>query len=265
MNEFTLSYINKYDPLPAEEEKALAYKVREGDAKARDKLILSNIRFVIQVAKKYVGQGLDLEDLVSEGQYGLIKAVDKYDPDRGYRLLTYAVWWIRQSILLALANQGALIRLPMHAISKKQQIHRATQELEQKLKRPPSLEEVQKKLDFDIDVLAYLSIISLDQKLNDTNKTEIGDLVDDVSAINPDTEFMQRALEEDIKKALSQLSDRELEIIRLYYGLNSRPFTLEEIGAVIGRTRERVRQIKENVLYKLKKTGQDTLKPHLEK
>ena len=226
--------------------------------------MLSNLRFVVQVALKYINQGLDLEDLISEGQFGLIKAVDRYDPNKGFRLLTYAVWWIRQAILQALANQGTLVRIPMHAIAKKQKTSRKREELEQELRRAPTLEELQERLEFDIEALAYLSILSLDQKIKDGEKTELRDLVKDDTAVSPDFLLMEKVLKEDIKKIMDLLTDKEIEVLKLYHGIGSRPFTLEEIGGILGLTRERIRQIKEKGLYKMKRKGHEVLQPHLE-
>ncbi len=253
-----LEEIGGYSPLPPEEEIELARRIREGDASALDKLVKANLRFVISVAKEYQGQGLPLQDLISEGNLGLIKAAQRFDETRGFKFISYAVWWIRQSILQALAEQSRVVRLPLNRVGAINKVGRALEELEKRFGREPSMEEVAEKMEmtaFEVaDVLKTSARhLSLDEPFKEDEGNSLLDVLESDRYAPPDAKLMQESLQVEIDKVLATLKPREAEIIRLYFGLDGdRPLTLEEIGEHFQLTRERVRQIKEKALRRMR-------------
>ncbi len=253
-----LQEIAKVDLITAEEEVELARRIKAGDEQALEKLVKANLRFVVSVAKQYQNQGLSLPDLINEGNMGLIKAARRFDETRGFKFISYAVWWIRQSILQALAEQSRIVRLPLNKIGSINKINKAIAKLEQQLERTPSLEELAQELDMrPEDVKESLKNagrhISMDAPLVEGEDSNLYDVLRAGDVPNPDKELMQESLRTEIERALSTLNPREADVIRLYYGLNgNHPLTLEEIGETFGLTRERVRQIKEKAIRRLK-------------
>lgn len=253
-----LEEIGGYSPLPPEEEIRLARLIKKGDTIALDKLVKANLRFVISVAKEYQGQGLPLQDLISEGNLGLIKAAQRFDETRGFKFISYAVWWIRQSILQALAEQSRVVRLPLNRVGAINKIGRALEQLEKVFGREPSINEVASKMDmtaFEVaDVLKTSARhLSLDEPFKDEDGNNLLDVIESDRYAPPDNTLMQESLQVEIDKVLSTLKPREAEIIKLYFGLDGdRPLTLEEIGEHFQLTRERVRQIKEKALRRLR-------------
>ncbi|MCG3120485.1 MAG: RNA polymerase sigma factor SigA [bacterium] len=253
-----LEEIGGYSPLAPEEEVDLARLIRKGNARALDKLVKANLRFVISVAKEYQGQGLPLQDLISEGNLGLIKAAQRFDETRGFKFISYAVWWIRQSILQALAEQSRVVRLPLNRVGAINKVGRALEELEKKYGREPSMEEIAEKMEmtaFEVaDVLKTSARhLSLDEPFKEDEGNSLLDILESDRYAPPDDTLMQESLQVEIDKVLSTLKPREAEIIRLYFGLDGdRPLTLEEIGEHFKLTRERVRQIKEKALRRLR-------------
>ncbi len=253
-----LQEIAKVDLITADEEVELAQRIKAGDEKALEKLVKANLRFVVSVAKQYQNQGLSLPDLINEGNMGLIKAAKRFDETRGFKFISYAVWWIRQSILQALAEQSRIVRLPLNKIGTINKINKAYALLEQKLERPPSVEELAEELDMNpSDVKESLKNagrhISMDAPLVEGEDANLYDVLRAGDMPNPDKELMQESLRIEIERALNTLTPREADVIRLYYGLNgNHPLTLEEIGETFGLTRERVRQIKEKAIRRLK-------------
>jgi RNA polymerase primary sigma factor len=253
-----LEEIGGYSPLAPEEEIELARLIRKGNARALDKLVKANLRFVISVAKEYQGQGLPLQDLISEGNLGLIKAAQRFDETRGFKFISYAVWWIRQSILQALAEQSRVVRLPLNRVGAINKVGRALEELEKKYGREPSMEEIADKMEMTAyevaDVLKTSARhLSLDEPFKEDEGNSLLDILESDRYAPPDETLMQESLQVEIDKVLSTLKPREAEIIRLYFGLDGdRPLTLEEIGEHFKLTRERVRQIKEKALRRLR-------------
>jgi RNA polymerase primary sigma factor len=253
-----LEEIGGYSPLAPEEEVDLARLIRKGNARALDKLVKANLRFVISVAKEYQGQGLPLQDLISEGNLGLIKAAQRFDETRGFKFISYAVWWIRQSILQALAEQSRVVRLPLNRVGAINKVGRALEELEKKYGREPSMEEIADKMEMTAyevaDVLKTSARhLSLDEPFKEDEGNSLLDILESDRYAPPDDTLMQESLQVEIDKVLSTLKPREAEIIRLYFGLDGdRPLTLEEIGEHFKLTRERVRQIKEKALRRLR-------------
>jgi RNA polymerase primary sigma factor len=253
-----LEEIGGYSPLSPEEEIELARLIRKGNAKALDKLVKANLRFVISVAKEYQGQGLPLQDLISEGNLGLIKAAQRFDETRGFKFISYAVWWIRQSILQALAEQSRVVRLPLNRVGAINKVGRALEELEKQFGREPSMEEIADKMEMTAyevaDVLKTSARhLSLDEPFKEDEGNSLLDILESDRYAPPDETLMQESLQVEIDKVLSTLKPREAEIIRLYFGLDGdRPLTLEEIGEHFKLTRERVRQIKEKALRRLR-------------
>jgi RNA polymerase primary sigma factor len=253
-----LEEIGGYSPLAPEEEIDLASQIRKGNARALDKLVKANLRFVISVAKEYQGQGLPLQDLISEGNLGLIKAAQRFDETRGFKFISYAVWWIRQSILQALAEQSRVVRLPLNRVGAINKVGRALEELEKKFGREPSMEEIADKMEMTAyevaDVLKTSARhLSLDEPFKEDEGNSLLDILESDRYAPPDETLMQESLQVEIDKVLSTLKPREAEIIRLYFGLDGdRPLTLEEIGEHFKLTRERVRQIKEKALRRLR-------------
>ncbi|MCB9033275.1 MAG: sigma-70 family RNA polymerase sigma factor [Chitinophagales bacterium] len=259
-----LNEISKLSLLNEEQEVALAKRVRQGDAKALNDLIKANLRFVVSVAKQYQSQGLSLNDLINEGNIGLIKAASKFDETKGFKFISYAVWWIRQSILQALIEQPRVVRLPMNKATFYNKILVASQEFEQKNEREPSNMELAEILNVDATDLAFLrstlayhlSIDSpLDNNSDEDSSTTNLDLMQDYNVENPDDELMKQSMRHEIENALHQLTDREREILELYFGINNNKlaYSLDEIGSKLSLTRERVRQLKDKALRKIKR------------
>ena len=253
-----LEEIGGYSPLAPEEEVELARLIRKGNSRSLDKLVKANLRFVISVAKEYQGQGLPLQDLISEGNLGLIKAAQRFDETRGFKFISYAVWWIRQSILQALAEQSRVVRLPLNRVGAINKVGRALEELEKKYGREPSMDEIAEKMEMTAyevaDVLKTSARhLSLDEPFKEDEGNSLLDILESDRYAPPDDTLMQESLQVEIDKVLSTLKPREAEIIRLYFGLDGdRPLTLEEIGEHFKLTRERVRQIKEQALRRLR-------------
>ena len=241
-----LKEVRKIDLLTPEEEVELTKKIAEGDKRAQDKLVSSNLRFVISVAKEYQGQGVPLVDLISEGNYGLIKAATKFDHTKGFRFISYAVWWVKQSILQSLSENSRTVRLPVNITNQLSKIKKEIAQFEQENHRAPT------DMDMDLSVLSHPTCGSLNDKINEDGD-EVLDLVPDDSFIRPDEDFYgEDVLKEELEKTLSVLSERERTIINMYFGIDGHPMTLEQIGDEFDLTKERIRQIKEKALRKLK-------------
>ncbi|MGQ0701697.1 MAG: sigma-70 family RNA polymerase sigma factor [Gemmatimonadales bacterium] len=253
-----LREISKYPLIPQEEEINLAKRIRAGDQEALDKLVRSNLRFVVSVAKKYQNQGVSLADLINEGNLGLIRAAHKFDETKGTKFISYAVWWIRQAILQALAEQSRIVRVPLNRAGTLHRITRRSSVLLQELGREPTPAEIAEGMDLDMEeVEKTLSIsqnhVSLDAPLAPGEDNRLLDYLPDNQNPGPDAETFENALNQCIETVLKDLKEREATILRLYFGLDSpEPMTLEEIGAKLGITRERVRQIKEKALSRLR-------------
>lgn len=250
--------IGKTNLLTAEEETMLAKRVKRGDAKARSRMIQANLRLVVKIAHDYSNFGLPLLDLISEGNLGLIKAVERFDPERGGKLSTYASWWIRQSMKRALANQGKTIRLPVHLVDKISLIRKVTTRLQDELQREPSNEEISMETGFPVNKVAHLKSVSvrptsLDVKVGEEENTTLSDLVGDENEPTPFEKLSSKGLTRDLAAIIDSLSEREADIIRLRFGLTEQPpITLEEAGAHFGITRERVRQLQNIALRKIR-------------
>jgi len=260
-----LQEIGKIELLKPEEEVELARRIRAGDQEALKKLTQANLRFVVSVAKQYQNQGLPLSDLINEGNVGLIKAAKRFDETKGYKFISYAVWWIRQAILQALAEQSRIVRLPLNRVGALHKIGRASSELEQEFGREPSADEIADELDMsEHEVMDTLKIssrhLSLDAPFSEGEDNSLLDVLSDEVQSLPDEDLMTNALKEDIKRALGTLSKREAEVISLYFGLDAKQaLTLEEIGARFKLTRERVRQIKEKAIRRLRHASRSRL------
>lgn len=262
-----LQEIGREDLISADEEVELAVKIRQGDKRALDRLTKANLRFVVSVAKQYQNQGLTLPDLINEGNVGLIKAAQRFDETRGFKFISYAVWWIRQSILQSLAEQARIVRLPLNKIGTINKIGKAFSELEQRFERPPTADELADYLDVTVEeVRQSLSNtgrhVSMDAPLSegDESSSSMYDVLPNDYMNSPEKELVTDSLRKDIERSLSTLTSREGEVVRLYYGLNGRyPLTLEEIGEQFDLTRERVRQIKEKAIRRLKHTSRSKI------
>jgi len=252
--------ISKIDLLTAEEEIDLATLIKTGDKVAQEKLIKANLRFVVSVAKQFQNQGLTLGDLINEGNIGLIKAAQKFDVTRGFKFISYAVWWIRQGIMQAIADQQRVVRLPLNRVSLLTKVSKASKALEQEYERKPSTEELASYLDITADEVSFTlqtsgRHLSIDAPLSKSseNTNSLLDIIPDSKNTLPDKELMQESLKSEVKSILVKLTEREAEVIKLSYGIGrENSATLEEIGAQFNLTRERIRQIKENALSKLK-------------
>jgi RNA polymerase primary sigma factor len=257
--------ISKKELLTAQEEAELAKLSREGDIDALDKLVQANLRFVVSVAKQYQNQGLSLNDLINEGNLGLIRAAQKFDETRGFKFISYAVWWIRQAMAQAIIEQSKIIRIPTGKVQNFSKINKAFQMLEQEYMRDPSVEDVMKKTGLtEDDINEYLknivSTVSTDAGVGEDGEMTYGDTLHDDSHLHPEDEMMRVSVENTLNSMLATLDEREREIITLYFGLEgSETHTLEEIGTKLGLTRERVRQIKERCLERLKKKSNVSL------
>ena len=260
-----LQEIGKVDLITAEEEVELAQKIRAGDTNALDKLTKANLRFVVSVAKQYQNQGLTLPDLINEGNLGLIKAAKRFDETRGFKFISYAVWWIRQSILQALAEQSRIVRLPLNKIGSINKINKMYAFLEQANERVPSAEEIAKELDMTIsDVKESMKNsgrhVSMDAPLVEGEDSNLYDVLRSGESPNPDKNLLHESLRTEIERALETLTPREADVVRLYFGLGEKhAMTLEEIGETFDLTRERVRQIKEKAIRRLKHTSRSRI------
>ena len=253
-----LREISKYSLLKREDEVELAVKIHVGDAEALDKLVRSNLRFVVSVAKKYQNQGVSLSDLINEGNLGLIRAAHKFDETKGIKFISYAVWWIRQAILQALAEQSRIVRVPLNRAGTLDRIGKRSSALQQELGREPTIDEIAEGMDIPKDEVAKTlaisrSHLSLDAPLTPVEDNKLLDYLADEDSPGPDDQTFERALSNSIEEVLKTLKEREAKILRLYFGLDSQEaMTLEEIGGLLGITRERVRQIKEKALARLR-------------
>ncbi len=265
-----LQEIGKVDLISAEEEVELAKRIKEGDQIALEKLTKANLRFVVSVAKQYQNQGLSLGDLINEGNLGLIKAAQRFDETRGFKFISYAVWWIRQSILQALAEQSRIVRLPLNRVGSLNKISKTFSELEQKFEREPSPEELAEVLEVTTDeVVATMKIsgrhVSVDAPFVSGEENSLLDVLENDGEDTPDHGLMTDSLRREVQRTLSTLTQRESDVIILYFGLNfENTLTLEEIGEKFYLTRERVRQIKEKAIKRLRHTSRSkALKPYL--
>ncbi|NNE78382.1 MAG: sigma-70 family RNA polymerase sigma factor [Pricia sp.] len=260
-----LQEIGKVDLITADEEVELAQRIKAGDQIALEKLTKANLRFVVSVAKQYQNQGLTLPDLINEGNLGLIKAAQRFDETRGFKFISYAVWWIRQSILQALAEQSRIVRLPLNKIGSINKINKTFAFLEQAHERMPSAEEIAKELDMTVeDVKQSLKNsgrhVSMDAPLIDGEDSNLYDVLRSGESPNPDKDLLHESLRTEIERALETLTPREADVIRLYFGLaGQHSMTLEEIGETFDLTRERVRQIKEKAIRRLKHTSRSKI------
>lgn len=265
-----LQEIGKVDLLTPDEEVELAKRIKEGDQIALEKLTKANLRFVVSVAKQYQNQGLSLGDLINEGNLGLIKAAQRFDETRGFKFISYAVWWIRQSILQALAEQSRIVRLPLNRVGSLNKISKTFSELEQKYEREPSPEELAEVLEVSTaEVVDTMKIsgrhVSMDAPFVQGEENSLLDVLENDSEQTPDQGLMTDSLRREVQRALSTLTQRESDVITLYFGLNGEhALTLEEIGEKFNLTRERVRQIKEKAIRRLRHTSRSkALKPYL--
>jgi RNA polymerase primary sigma factor len=254
-----LQEVSKIDLITADEEVELAQRIREGDEIALNKLVNSNLRFVVSVAKQYQNQGLSLSDLINEGNVGLVKAAKRFDETRGFKFISYAVWWIRQSILQAIAEQSRTVRLPLNKIGTINKIRKAQIHLQQRLERTPTAKELALELDMTIDqVKSSLKnanrSLSMDAPFKEgENENNLYDVVKSGESPNPDRELMRESLQTEIDRALNTLTEREADVVRLNFGLSNQPsMTLQEIGDTFDLSRERVRQIREKAIRRLR-------------
>lgn len=265
-----LQEIGKVDLITPDEEVRLAKRIKEGDQLALEKLTKANLRFVVSVAKQYQNQGLTLGDLINEGNLGLIKAAQRFDETRGFKFISYAVWWIRQSILQALAEQSRIVRLPLNRVGSMNKVSKTFSELEQKFEREPSPEELAEVLELTTnEVVDTMKIsgrhISMDAPFVQGEENSLLDVLENDGEQTPDSELMNDSLRREVQRALSTLTQRESDVVTLCYGLNGETvLTLEEIGEKFTLTRERVRQIKEKAIRRLRHTSRSkALKPYL--
>lgn len=260
-----LQEIGRVDLITAEEEVELAQRIKAGDEMALEKLTKANLRFVVSVAKQYQNQGLSLPDLINEGNLGLIKAARRFDETRGFKFISYAVWWIRQSILQALAEQSRIVRLPLNKIGSINKINKAYALLEQQLERPPTATEVAKELDLTEEEVKQAMKnsgrhVSMDAPLVEGEDSNMYNVIGSEDSPNPDEGLMVDSLRQEIERALATLTPREGEVVKAYFGLNgAHAMTLEEIGEAFDLTRERVRQIKEKAVRRLKHTSRSKI------
>jgi len=260
-----LQEIGKVDLITAEDEVELAQKIRKGDDRALDKLVKANLRFVVSVAKQYQNQGLTLPDLINEGNLGLIKAAQRFDETRGFKFISYAVWWIRQSILQALAEQSRIVRLPLNKIGSINKINKMYASLEQEHERAPSASEIASHLEMsEDDVKESMKNsgrhVSMDAPLVEGEDSNLYDVIRSGESPIPDRDLLNESLRTEISRALATLTPREADVVQLYFGLgDEHPMTLEEIGEQFDLTRERVRQIKEKAIRRLKHTSRSKI------
>jgi RNA polymerase primary sigma factor len=260
-----LQDIGREELISAEEEVKLAQRIREGDQRALEKLCKANLRFVVSVAKQYQNQGLSLPDLINEGNLGLIKAAQKFDETRGFKFISYAVWWIRQSILQALAEQSRIVRLPLNQVGSLNKIKKVSSRLEQELERTPSAGEIAESLDLPenkVDAVLKISThyVSMDAPLIEDEDTKFIDVFINNDGPDTDESLILESLNSEIQRTLATLSDKERDVLNLYYGIGvNHSLTLDEIAAKFDLTRERVRQIKEKAIRRLKHTSRSRL------
>lgn len=261
-----LQEIGKVDLLTPEEEVNLAIKIKNGDQVALERLTKANLRFVVSVAKQYQNQGLSLSDLINEGNLGLIKAAQRFDETRGFKFISYAVWWIRQSILQALAEQSRIVRLPLNKVGSLSKINKAFSQLEQQYEREPSAVELAEELDIDTqEVASTLKVaarhVSISAPFQKGEASSLLDVLPNTTAQSTDRELSyNQSLSNEIERSLSTLPYRQKEVVKLYFGIGlEQPMSLEDIGLQFGLTRERVRQIKDKAIHKLKSTSRNKL------
>ena len=259
-----LQEIGREDLITVEEEVELAQAIKRGDRRALEKLTRANLRFVVSVAKQYQNQGLSLPDLINEGNLGLIKAAEKFDETRGFKFISYAVWWIRQSILQALAEQSRIVRLPLNQVGSLNKINKAFSKFEQQNERKPSAEELAEELDIPVDKIADTMKVSgrhvsVDAPFVEGEDNSLLDVMINDDSPNADRVLINESLSKEIERALSTLSEREHEIVKKFFGIGIPEMTLEEIGDEFGLTRERVRQIKEKAIRRLRQSSKSKL------
>jgi len=259
-----LQEIGKEELISPEEEVELAQRIKKGDHRALERLTRANLRFVVSVAKQYQNQGLSLPDLINEGNVGLIKAAEKFDETRGFKFISYAVWWIRQSILQAIADQSRIVRLPLNQVGSVNRINRAMNRFEQENERRPSVEELSEKTDLPLEKIdEAMSIntrqVSVDAPLSNDEDGSLLDILINNDAPAADRSLVNESLKAEIDNALQTLSERERNILRAFFGIDQQEMTLDEIGVKFGLTRERVRQLKEKALRKLRATNKHSV------
>lgn len=252
-----LQDISHEDLVSLDEEIELARKIREGDTKALEKLTKANLRFVVSVAKQYQNQGLSLSDLINEGNLGLIKAAKKYDETRGFKFISYAVWWIRQSIMQAISEQSRLVRVPMNQMGSIHKLRKIVQQFEQEHQRLPSIDEMTEQVDLPKEkIMELMSMItkkvSMDAPITSNEEGNLLDILPNKNSPSADEKLLEEGLKKEIERALVALPEREQIILRGYFGINQREMSLEEIGEQTGLTRERVRQLKEKAIKRLR-------------
>ena len=264
-----LQEIGKYELISVEEEVELAQRIKKGDQSAIEKLTKANLRFVVSVAKQYQNQGLNLPDLINEGNLGLIKAAEKFDETRGFKFISYAVWWIRQSIMQAINEQSRIVRLPLNQVSSLSKYNKAVSEFEQKNQRRPSIEELSAMLDLPTEKVADAMRLSgkhssIDAPFVQGEEGSLIDVLADADAVKADSGLMNESLHKEIERALSTLTERERTILKLSFGIRVQEMSLEEIGDKFGLTRERVRPIREKAIRRLRNSSSSNiLKPYL--
>ena len=259
-----LQEIGREELITVEEEVELAQRIKKGDKNALERLTRANLRFVVSVAKQYQNQGLSLPDLINEGNLGLMKAAEKFDETRGFKFISYAVWWIRQSILQALAEQSRIVRLPLNQVGSLNRINKAFSKFEQEYERIPSAEELAVKLDLTAEKVSdSMRIsgrhISVDAPFADSEDGNLLDVMVNNDSPNADRGLINESLTKEVERAIATLTDREKEIVRLFFGIGCQEFTLEEIAIKFDLTRERVRQIKEKAIRRLRHTNRSKL------
>ena len=265
-----LAEISKYEPLKPEREVELTRRIKRGDRRAHQELIVSNLRFVVSVAKKFQGQGRPLEDLINEGNLGLIKAAERFDETRGFKFISYAVWWVRQCILQSLSEHSRMMRVPLNRQGDITKIVKAAEELEHQYERPALIEEIAKHVDKEPHEVAHTIQISrrhqsLDMPFSDFDSNSLKDIIPDPESQEPDDNLFDDSLKEDVRLALSTLKDRERAVLKMYYGINQGyALTLNEIGERFNLTRERIRQIKEKTIRRLQHRSRSVhLRPYI--
>ena len=263
-----LQEISREELISAEQEVELAQRIHKGDHQALEKLVRANLRFVVSVAKQYQNQGLSLPDLINEGNLGLIKAASKFDETRGFKFISYAVWWIRQSILIALTDQSSLVRQPLNQVNMVKKISKAIEKFEQENERRPSADELEEMLDVPAEKIDSTTLtkgrrVSIDAPFVDGEDNSLLDVMVNEDSPKADNSLMAESLSLEIERALSILTDREREIIKMFFGIDCPEATLEEIGDKFGLTRERVRQIKEKAIRRLRNSNNESIREYI--